>query len=148
MTTASQVGELTQPDASDELAALRRRIAISLGVMFALLMAAAGPFIDWPFGRDGWVGRLLLLSVLTPPVMIVLARSVLATARQMEVGRVELRDLYERARLDSLIDPLTGLGNHRAFQEEFARQVEDARRAPAALSMILIDLDDLKRVND
>ena len=145
---ASQIDESIQLDPSDELGLLRRRIAIALAVMFGLLMAAAGPFIDWPFGREGWVARLVLLSVLMPPVMLVLARSILAEARRMETGRVELRDLYERARLDSLIDPLTGLGNHRAFQEEFARQVEDARRAATPLSMILIDLDDLKRVND
>jgi diguanylate cyclase (GGDEF)-like protein len=43
---------------------------------------------------------------------------------------------------------LSGLGNHRAFQEEFLRQVEDARRHGVPLSLILIDLDDLKRVND
>jgi diguanylate cyclase (GGDEF)-like protein len=59
-----------------------------------------------------------------------------------------MRDLYERARLDSLIDPLTGLGNHRAFQEELVRQVEEARRQGSLLSLVLIDLDDLKGVND
>lgn len=117
-------------------------------MMFALLMAAAGPFIDWPFGRDGWVGRLLVLAVIVPPIMVLLTRSVLEAAGRMEVGRDELRELYERARLDSLIDPLTGLGNHRAFQEEFARQVEDSRRRGTSLSFVLIDLDDLKRVND
>ncbi|MBI3750529.1 MAG: EAL domain-containing protein [Chloroflexi bacterium] len=127
---------------------MRSRVARSLAVMFALLMAAAGPFIDWPFGRDGWVGRLLVLAVIVPPIMVLLARSVLEAAGRMEVGRAEMRDMYERARLDSLIDPLTGLGNHRAFQEEFARQVEDARRRGSALSFVLIDLDDLKRVND
>ena len=131
-----------------ELGALRLRIATALAVMFGLVMAAAGPFIDWPFGRDGWAARLLLLAAVMPPIMVVLARSVLRAASRMEDGRVALRDLYERARLDSLIDPLTGLGNHRAFQEEFARQVEEARRAETPLSLVLIDLDDLKQVND
>ncbi len=120
----------------------------SLAVMFAVAMAAAGPFIDWPFGRDGWVARLIVLSIVLPPLMVLLARSMLAPARLIDLGRNELRDLYERARLDSLIDPLTGLGNHRAFQEEFVRQVEDTRRYEAPLSLILIDLDDLKQVND
>jgi diguanylate cyclase (GGDEF)-like protein len=116
--------------------------------MFAVTMVAAGPFIDWPFGREGWAGRLIALAIALPPVMVLLARSMLDAARRLEVERSELRDLYERARLDSLIDPLSGLGNHRAFQEEFVRQVEDARRHPSPLSLILIDLDDLKRVND
>src|SRR5439155_15141089 len=107
-----------------------------------------GPCIDWPFGRDGWVLRLIALAILMPPIMLLLARSVLRVARRIDVRRAELWDLYERARLDSLIDPLTSLGNHRAFQEEFARQVEDARRQGVSLALILIDLDDLKRIND
>ena len=146
--SASPTTGLRRTDAGSELGELRTRIALSLAIMFALVMAAAGPFIDWPFGRDGWVSRLILLALVLPPVMVILARSVLSAASRLEVGRAELRDLYERARLDSLIDPLTGLGNHRAFQEEFARQVEDARRSASPLSLILIDLDDLKRVND
>jgi diguanylate cyclase (GGDEF)-like protein len=80
--------------------------------------------------------------------MILLARSVLGAARGIERRRAELLELYERARLDALIDPLTGLGNHRAFQEEFARQVESARRDGSSMSLIVIDLDDLKGVND
>lgn len=116
--------------------------------MFGLVMLAAGPFIDWPFGRDGWALRLMTLALIVPPLMIVLARSMLGAARDLETERATLRDQYERARFDSLIDPLTRLGNHRAFQEEFARQVEEARRHGSSLSLILIDLDDLKQVND
>ena len=135
-------------DEENDLGTLRSRVALALAVMFAFVMAAAGPFIDWPFGRDGWVLRLLAISICLPPIMILLARSVLEAARRMEVRRAQLRDLYELARLDSLIDPLSRLGNHRAFQEEFARQVEEARRRGTALSLVLIDVDDLKRVND
>lgn len=135
-------------DEGSDLGALRWRVVRSLAVMFAVVMLAAGPFIDWPFGRDGWIDRLVLLTIALPPVMILLARSVLAPARSIERERAELRELYERARLDSLIDPLTGLGNHRAFQEELVRQVEDARRQESPLSLLLIDLDDLKQVND
>ena len=61
---------------------------------------------------------------------------------------MRLRELYGRARLDALIDGLTGLGNHRAFQEELARQLEFAVRSGTLLSLLLIDVDDLKRVND
>jgi diguanylate cyclase (GGDEF)-like protein len=137
-----------RPDDPDALRAVRSRIVASLGVMFVLLMLAAGPLIDWPFGRDAWISRLIIIAIIVPPVMIALARTVLDAAASMETGRAEFRDLYERARLDALIDPLTDLGNHRAFQEEFVRQVDDARRHTTPLSLVLIDLDDLKRVND
>lgn len=148
MNARPMTGITGREDAATELSALRARICIALAVMFVLVMIVAGPFIEWPFGRDAWVSRLLLLSVALPPAMIVLARSVLRAAGRLDEGRAELRDLYERARLDSLIDPLTGLGNHRAFQEELARQVEQSRRASTPLSLVLIDLDDLKQVND
>ena len=56
--------------------------------------------------------------------------------------------LYERARADALHDALTGLGNHRAFQEELDRQLEFYKRYKVAVALLLIDLDDLKLVND
>jgi diguanylate cyclase (GGDEF)-like protein len=146
--SAAAMPRVGLPEGDGDLGALRSRVIVALGVMFAVAMTAAGPFIDWPFGRDGWLNRLVALSILVPPVMIVLARSVLGAARRIERERRALRDLYERARLDALIDPLTGLGNHRAFQEELARQVEDARRLATTLGLVVIDLDDLKRVND
>lgn len=61
---------------------------------------------------------------------------------------LELSDLYDRARLDSLRDPLTGLGNHRAFQEELERAAAMTARHGHSTALLLIDLDDLKRVND
>ena len=48
----------------------------------------------------------------------------------------------------ALTDPLTGLGNHRAFHEEFDRELARAARHGHALSLALIDVDDFKPVND
>jgi diguanylate cyclase (GGDEF)-like protein/putative nucleotidyltransferase with HDIG domain len=45
-------------------------------------------------------------------------------------------------------DPLTELRNHRAFHDDLARELERASRAPTPLSLIMLDLDDLKTVND
>jgi diguanylate cyclase (GGDEF)-like protein len=43
---------------------------------------------------------------------------------------------------------LTGLGNHRAFQEELDRELEWYQRYRVPVALLLIDLDDLKLVND
>jgi diguanylate cyclase (GGDEF)-like protein len=48
----------------------------------------------------------------------------------------------------ALTDNLTGLGNHRAFQEDLRREFSRAARHDEALSLALIDVDDLKVVND
>ena len=66
----------------------------------------------------------------------------------LERERDELKQLYGRARHDALVDGLTGLGNHRAFQDELARQLEVAKRMELPLALLLIDVDDLKVVND
>jgi diguanylate cyclase (GGDEF)-like protein len=56
--------------------------------------------------------------------------------------------LYVSALSDALLDSLTGLGNHRAFQEEFDRQLDAVRRYGHQVALLLIDLDDFKTIND
>ena len=63
-------------------------------------------------------------------------------------SRADLTVRYEAALADALADPLTGLGNHRAFQEELDRQVDGAQRYGAPVALVLIDLDDFKSIND
>lgn len=45
-------------------------------------------------------------------------------------------------------DPLTGLGNHRAYQDAVRQQLELARRHDQPLTLALLDLDGFKMVND
>lgn len=48
----------------------------------------------------------------------------------------------------SMLDPLTGLLNRRAVEEQLQREFRRVRRYGAPLSLLLVDLDGLKRVND
>ncbi|MEX2211620.1 MAG: diguanylate cyclase [Gaiellaceae bacterium] len=48
----------------------------------------------------------------------------------------------------ALTDPLTGLGNHRHFHERLQRELVDAQDEGAPLSLVLVDVDDFKKVND
>jgi diguanylate cyclase (GGDEF)-like protein len=64
--------------------------------------------------------------------------------RNGDVHRAELVRLKEAA----LTDNLTSLGNHRAFQEDLRREIARAVRHDEAVSLALIDIDDLKVVND
>jgi diguanylate cyclase (GGDEF)-like protein/putative nucleotidyltransferase with HDIG domain len=45
-------------------------------------------------------------------------------------------------------DPLTGLRNHRAFHEDLISELGRAGRGPTPMSLVMLDLDDLKGVND
>jgi diguanylate cyclase (GGDEF)-like protein len=48
----------------------------------------------------------------------------------------------------SRTDSLTGLGNARSFDEHFAQETERAARYGEPLSLLALDLDGLKRIND
>ncbi|HTI33640.1 MAG TPA: diguanylate cyclase [Miltoncostaea sp.] len=54
----------------------------------------------------------------------------------------------EGLHLRATTDPLTNLPNHREFHERLAAEVERARRHGRALSVMVLDLDHFKRVND
>lgn len=49
---------------------------------------------------------------------------------------------------DALTDPLTGLANYRSLAQTLHRELERAKRYDLPLSLMTIDVDDLKRIND
>lgn len=53
----------------------------------------------------------------------------------------------EIARL-AVTDGLTGLGNHRAFQEKLSEEIERASRYAKVLSVVMLDIDHFKSFND
>jgi diguanylate cyclase (GGDEF)-like protein len=91
---------------------------------------------------------LVAAGVFLPILMAWFARGIMREAEGLDDDRRELSALYGRAHQESLVDGLTGLGNHRAFQDELARQLELAQRNDTQLSLLLVDVDDLKSVND
>ena len=73
------------------------------------------------------------------------AAIILRFRRRLDAARAaELERLSEIA----ISDPLTGLRNHRAFHEDLARELQRVSRTEAPLALVLVDLDDLKTVND
>ena len=94
--------------------------------------------------------RLALLAMLSGAILavIVMVRYFMNPFQEMAESREELQLLYREAKADALADGLTGLGNHRAFQEQLERQIESFEKRGAPFSLVLMDLDDLKVVND
>ncbi|SDJ98035.1 sensor domain-containing diguanylate cyclase [Billgrantia gudaonensis] len=81
-----------------------------------------------------------------------------ATAHVTEDGfqysRATVFDLSERKKLEerlaeqAMTDPLTGLGNRRYLEDQATMEIARAERSGAPLSLIAIDLDHFKRIND
>jgi diguanylate cyclase (GGDEF)-like protein len=61
---------------------------------------------------------------------------------------VENVDLHETVQRQAVTDELTGLFNHRRFQEVMAVEVERARRYGQEMGLIMLDIDNFKQVND
>jgi diguanylate cyclase (GGDEF)-like protein/putative nucleotidyltransferase with HDIG domain len=71
------------------------------------------------------------------------------------VGPLLAIQLYQRAIVRALqamrlalTDPLTGLGNHRHFQERLEKELAQAQERGVPLTLCLVDVDDFKRIND
>jgi diguanylate cyclase (GGDEF)-like protein len=68
-----------------------------------------------------------------------------ASKRRLEQSTVVRIEGLERV---ALTDSLTQLGNHRAFTDDFAREVARAQRHNHPLTLALVDIDDFKVLND
>jgi len=68
-------------------------------------------------------------------------RELRLSTRRLEEAREELRGL-------ALTDPLTGAYNRRFFDEIIGRELERHRRANEPLSIVFLDIDRFKTVND
>ena len=86
---------------------------------------------------------LVVLWTQSPALALVLVGPLVAVALHQRATHNALRAM----RL-ALTDPLTGLGNHRHFQEQLQIQLEEASAAREPLTVCLFDLDDFKQIND
>jgi diguanylate cyclase (GGDEF)-like protein/PAS domain S-box-containing protein len=65
-----------------------------------------------------------------------------------------IRDITERKRLEekmlqlALSDPLTGLGNYRRLEDAFETETKWFQRTGRSATLLLLDLDGLKKIND
>lgn len=126
------------------VATLRIRIAAAVAVSAAAALVADRAVTAFGAGLPPLARLVLALIVAGSVGFGLVGRAIAPLAR----SRDEIHDRYEAAVAESLTDPLTGLGNHRAFQEEVERQTEEAQRYETPLSLVVIDLDEFKTIND
>ncbi len=67
---------------------------------------------------------------------------------ELEMQKLELEEANERLAALATTDGLTGLKNHRTFQEKLVEECERAQRYDKPLSLLLIDVDHFKSYND
>lgn len=95
----------------------------------------------------------IVMGVLQPPTEAAIDTGSLTLAFTLTA----LAILAQRRRVDGLVaalrsqareDPVTALPNRRAFDEQLERALASARRGPSPLSLLIVDVDRFKDVND
>jgi len=63
-------------------------------------------------------------------------------------GMGKLADYEQRLLIESMTDPLTGLLNRRYFNEQVQKEAARSRRHGLRFSVLMLDIDHFKRIND
>ncbi len=137
-------------DSSTRTARELHRAVVRWFTVIAMPSVVLIPWVAWQLTGSVGVAAGASLGWLTSVVLVggYGLGDVLTKVDGLDEERHGLREAFDRARLDSLRDGLTGLGNHRAFQEELDEQIVIAREEDRPFALLFIDIDDLKKVND
>jgi diguanylate cyclase (GGDEF)-like protein len=95
----------------------------------------------------GLVGLVLLFNVYTVYQQLLISRIQSKLSDQVEaLGKMEVRteEVYKIA----VLDPLTGLNNRRSGEQRLAEEISRAQRHGRPLTILLLDLNGLKNLND
>jgi diguanylate cyclase (GGDEF)-like protein len=155
---------LTWLDGSDRTAAALLQVSVTAAILFSvnLLLVTAAIAASGSEHRYTKLVGSNTRSLALPFTLMASTALMLVVLWQRTpyliaalVGPLAAISLYQRSthralnamRL-ALTDPLTGLGNHRHFQERLQRELAHAEESGGVVSLCLLDIDDFKRVND
>lgn len=113
-----------------------RRLGLKSGIIVPLIL------------RDKILGVIFLQECASPREFSIDETALLGSlADQLSVA-IENAELHEEREKQARTDGLTGVANRRHFTETLYLEFERARRYEQSLSLIVADLDYLKRIND
>ena len=98
--------------------------------------------------RDRVFGVIELVNELEDRVFTRLDLRVLRTIADFAAIAVERSYYLEALRRLSMVDTLTGIPNRRAFERVLEREKERAKRSGKIFSLLVIDIDAFKAIND
>src|ERR1700682_3619172 len=159
---------LSAPVDAEQISSTMRRIARrqwslwSCGVMVTVLLALGIASFAFPglspqaqpsacflltSAIRGVVGLVLIFNVYTVYQQLQIHRIHQQLSKQVEaLGKMEVRteEVYKLA----VLDPLTGLNNRRSGEQRLAQEMSRATRNGHPLTILALDLDGLKQIND
>jgi diguanylate cyclase (GGDEF)-like protein len=117
-----------------------RAIALILVAVLAYLVPSAA--------RSATSSRDAADAVVPTLTFLLAGGLILAAAERLRLQRDVWVERADAARRQADQDPLTGLGNYRLFWRTVEREVARVRRHGGPFSLVLLDLDRFKAVND
>jgi len=119
-------------------------VAVTARRPFAELVVSSARATSVPFALMGSAALMLVVLWQRSPVLSAAL-----------VGPLLAISLYQRSAYQALramrlalTDPLSGLGNHRSFQERLKHELLRAEAEDEPFTLCMIDVDDFKRIND
>jgi diguanylate cyclase (GGDEF)-like protein len=76
------------------------------------------------------------------------ATRALAAPAALALSRERMHHSIHELTRAATVDPLTGLFNRRYFEERLQAELQRARRQQQNLALMIVDIDDFKRIND
>jgi len=98
--------------------------------------------------RNKVIGLIIADNIYTPKQVNDDDLKIFSTLANQAALAIENSRLYEMVRLKSHIDALTNLWNHGFFQEQLSKSIEESYTNKQALSLLMIDIDNFKTLND
>jgi diguanylate cyclase (GGDEF)-like protein len=107
------------------------------------------PFYHFRLGQAvrGLLGMVLLFTVYSLYQQFQLTKTRRRLAEQVQIS-TEQHVLAEAYLKLAMLDPLTGLHNRRYAQDRLLAEISRSQRLKTSLTVLMMDLDDLKRIND
>lgn len=140
------------------LKSLFMRIYVSLALVLAFdtLLFVTGGFFESPFYQQillsGILGKVAIALVYAAMLTLYLQRSNAATSTHPDLRHLfqvlTYRQKYEALRAQAVRDPLTGAYNRGFFDEILRSQIATTVRSGSLVSLMIIDLDNFKNIND
>ena len=122
-------------------------VLIGVALTFAIpLLVVGAP--DYP--ASGWRGGFIttLLATMIGTTVQRLISRVRAQAAAARAGERERERLFAQVEELARTDPLTGVGNRRAWADALERALSNAARRESPVTLALLDLDGFKTLND
>jgi diguanylate cyclase len=123
------------------------RSYLDAGERYSVTLAQAGESLPKKATADE-IGIVVKFLLAENAKMQNEARELKACLEQSRSQIDSLRSHLAEARETCVRDPLTSLGNRRCFDDGLAKALAEARARGTALSLVLADIDNFKKVND